>query len=110
MAEAFKLRVPKEKYQLTVAELGNQLHQLDQKRTKLQSLVDQLQGDTFSGTDVQGAIDLAYESLRRVNKAYEKITRQRDTIQEYLNSTETDANALGANVSQIRNELPDLFK
>ncbi len=110
MAEAIKLRVPKEKYQQTISDLGNQLNQLDQKRARLRSLVDQLQGDTFSGTDVQSAIDLAYESLRRVDKAYEKITRQRDTIQEYLNSTESDASTLGANVSQIQNALPDLFK
>lgn len=110
MAEAFRLRVPKEKYQQAIDELGSQLEQLDQKRNKLKSLVDQLQGDTFSGTDVQSSIDLAYESLTRVNKAYEKITRQRDTIQEYLDSTEVDASTLGTNVSQIRNELPDLFK
>lgn len=110
MAEAFKLKVPKEKYQQTIDELGNQLEQLDRKRNRLRTLVDQLQGDTFSGTDVQGAIDLAYESLSRVDKAIVKITRQRKTIQEYLNSTETDASALGANVSQIQNNLPDLFK
>lgn len=108
--EAFKLRVPKESYQQTIDELGNQLEELDKKKGKLRTIIGQLTGETFSGTDVQSTIDVAYETLRRVDIAYEKITRQRDTIQEYLNSTETDASALNTNSKQVTDELPDLFK
>lgn len=110
MSEAFKLKVPKESYQQTVNELNGELERLEVQKIKMRTILSRLQGETFSGSDVQSTIDVAKETLDRVEKAYVKIKSQRDTIQEYLNSTETDASTLQTNVSHIQDELPDLFK
>ncbi|WP_418745980.1 hypothetical protein [Frisingicoccus sp.] len=109
MAEALKLKVDINVFKDTLDQLGNVLQRLQGQRDSLKSEVDRMTGETFSGTNVQEAIDLAEESLRRVENAIVKVTAQRDAIQQYLSGMETQASTLESNVSSIREELPDLF-
>lgn len=110
MAEAIKLKVPKEKYLETLGKLETQIGNLTEQKDFLKARVNDLNGETFSGTDVQSAIDLAIEEIRRTENAITTITAQRQIIQDYVNSTEGDAVQIQTDVKAIQDKLPDLFK
>lgn len=110
MAEAIKLKVPKDKYLETLSKLEKQIDSLVDKKNFLKSRVQDLNGDTFSGSDVQSAIDLANEEIRRTENAITKISAQRQTIQDYVYTTEEDALLIKNGTKIIQDKLPDLFK
>ena len=110
MPEALRLKVPKDKYRETLEYLNGRLEELENNKRELGTYIGRLQGDTFSGSDVQEAIDLAETTLKGVEKAIENIKNQRNTIADYLEHTESEALTFKADVNNIRNELPDMFK
>ena len=111
MTEAMTLKVPKEVFQRTLDKLGDQIDELKRRRDDLQREINRMTGSTFSGTDVEPAIEAAQEALKRTEKAIVKVTAQRDTIQDYLNATESTAATLERDMrSEVTSQLPDLFR
>lgn len=109
MAEALKLKVDINVFKDTLEQLQTVLNNLTSQKDELQRQVNRMQGETFSGSDVQGAIDLAKEAIDRVGKAIVKVTAQRTAIERYLTGVQTEASTLQSDVNTIKSELPDLF-
>ncbi len=109
MAEALKLKVDRIVFQETLNRLTTILGNLQEKRDALKTEVARLEGETFDGTDVSDAIQVANDSLKYVQRSIEKVAAQRDAIQNYLSGTESAASTLQADAGAIRDRLPDIF-
>lgn len=109
MAEALKIKVSVDKYQETLNNLTTILGKLTAQKDKLKRNLQKMDGAVFSGTDVQKAIDLCKEELKRTENGIAVVQEQRRTIQKYLDETRVQQAALDSNVASTSGKLPDLF-
>ncbi len=110
MAEALRLKVDVNLFKDTLDKLNTILEQLEDQRSRLSAEIRKMDGEAFSGSDVNSAKELAKDSLTYCETSIKKVSAQREAILRFLEGSESIATTLDSDVNTIRNELPDLFK
>lgn len=106
--EAVRIKVDKTVYQQTLSNLDAQLDNLKTYRDDLQAQINRLKGgNTFSGSDVQVAIEKAEAALEKVKDGISRVTGYRAAIQQQLTGVEQAASQLASDMSSI--DLPNMF-
>ncbi len=110
MADALRLKVDENLFRDTLDKLNSVLEQLAGQRSRLAAEVQKLDGETFSGSNVNSAKELAKEALNYCENSIKKVTAQKVAIERFLEESASTATTLDSDINTIRNELPDLFK
>ena len=106
--EALRLKVDKDIFNQTISQLGNQLDELRGERDRLQNVINRLKnGNTFSGSDVEPAIEKAEDLLEKVKDAISRVMGHKEAIEKQLAGTESAATQLKSDLTSI--DLPNMF-
>lgn len=108
MANGLKLKVNKETYKEALSKLDDRLRDLDGCKTSLNEQINNLNDETFAGSDVESALKKAKEALEAVDSGIMQVQGYKEAIQSLLDSATQTSETLSKAVESIN--IPNMFE
>ena len=85
MASTLRIKVSEEKYRETINKLGEKISELQECLSRLQNLKNKL-SSAYTGPAAEKALDALQQNEQNVKTTLEKVQKQKEKIQQYIDS------------------------